>query len=37
MVSRLLKNFADQGLVRLGREQVELIDLAGLRRMASVT
>lgn len=37
MVSRLLKGFADQGLVRLGREQVEVLDAAGLRRVASVT
>ena len=37
MVSRLLKGFADEGLVRLGREQVELLDPAGLRRIASVT
>jgi CRP/FNR family transcriptional regulator len=37
MVSRLLKGFAEQGLVRLGREQVEVLDPAGLRRMASVT
>ena len=34
MVSRLLKGFAAQGLVKLGREQVELIDPAGLRRVA---
>ncbi|HEX8989093.1 MAG TPA: Crp/Fnr family transcriptional regulator [Rhodocyclaceae bacterium] len=34
MVSRLLKSFAEQGLVRLGREQVEILDPAGLRRMA---
>lgn len=34
MVSRLLKNFADQGLVRLGREQVEILDPAGLRKFA---
>lgn len=34
MVSRLLKGFADQGLVRLGREQVEILDPAGLRRIA---
>lgn len=34
MVSRLLKGFADQGLVRLGREQVEILDPAGLRRTA---
>jgi CRP/FNR family transcriptional regulator len=37
MVSRLLKGFAEQGLVRLGREQVELLDPAGLRKVASVT
>jgi CRP/FNR family transcriptional regulator len=37
MVSRLLKGFAEQGLVKLGREQVEVLDAAGLRRMASVT
>lgn len=34
MVSRLLKNFADQGLVRLGREQVEILDPARLRALA---
>lgn len=34
MVSRLLKGFAEQGLVRLGREQVEILDPAGLRRIA---
>ncbi|MDP2821469.1 MAG: Crp/Fnr family transcriptional regulator [Sulfuritalea sp.] len=36
MVSRLLKGFSEQGLVRLGREQVEVLDAAGLRRVASV-
>jgi len=34
MVTRLLKGFAEQGLVSLGREQVEIRDAAGLRRMA---
>jgi CRP/FNR family transcriptional regulator len=34
MVSRLLKGFADQGLVRLGREQIEILDPAGLRKIA---
>jgi CRP/FNR family transcriptional regulator len=34
MVSRLLKNFEDQGLVSLGRQQVRLLDPAGLRRVA---
>lgn len=35
IVSRLLKGFAEQGLVRLGREQIEILDAAGLRRLAS--
>lgn len=35
IVSRLLKGFAAQGLVSLGREQVEILDPAGLRRIAS--
>ncbi len=34
MVSRLLKGFAEQGLVRLSREQVEILDPAGLRKIA---
>jgi CRP/FNR family transcriptional regulator len=34
MVSRLLKGFADQGLVRLGREQIEILDAGGLRKVA---
>jgi CRP/FNR family transcriptional regulator len=33
MVSRLLKGFAAQGLVRLGRERIEILDPAGLRRI----
>jgi CRP/FNR family transcriptional regulator len=37
IVSRLLKGFAEQGLVSLGREQVEILDAAGLRRIASAT
>jgi CRP/FNR family transcriptional regulator, anaerobic regulatory protein len=36
MVSRLLKSFAEQGLVRLSREQVEILDPAGLRRLAAM-
>jgi CRP/FNR family transcriptional regulator len=36
MVSRLLKGFAEQGLVRLSREQVEILDPAGLRRLAAM-
>ena len=35
IVSRLLKNFAAQGLVHLGREQIEILDPAGLRKLAS--
>jgi CRP/FNR family transcriptional regulator len=35
MVSRLLKGFAEQGLVQLGREQVEILDAARLRAVAA--
>ncbi|HZV54173.1 MAG TPA: Crp/Fnr family transcriptional regulator [Rhodocyclaceae bacterium] len=35
MVSRLLKGFAEQDLVRLSREQVEILDPAGLRKLAA--
>ncbi|PTD97214.1 Crp/Fnr family transcriptional regulator [Pseudothauera lacus] len=35
IVSRLLKGFAAAGLVRLGREQIEILDPAGLRRLAA--
>ena len=35
IVSRLLKNLADQGLVRLAREQVEILDPAGLRKLSA--
>ena len=34
MVSRLLKRFEEQGLLRLGREQIELLDLEQLRSVA---
>jgi CRP/FNR family transcriptional regulator len=34
MVSRVLKSFEEQGLVALGREQIEILDAAGLRRMS---
>jgi CRP/FNR family transcriptional regulator len=34
-VSRLLKGFSAQGLVKLSREQIEILDPAGLRRIAS--
>jgi len=37
MASRLLKRFEEQGLLRLGREKVEVPDPAGLRRAACVT
>ena len=36
MVSRLLKGFAAQGLVALGREQIELLDRATLQQLADV-
>jgi CRP/FNR family transcriptional regulator len=36
MVGRLLKGFAEQGLVRLSREQVEILDPAGLRRISGI-
>jgi len=35
IVSRLLKAFAEQGLVSLAREQIEIVDPAGLRRIAA--
>lgn len=35
IVSRLLKGFTEQGLVRLGREHIEILDPAGLRRIAA--
>lgn len=35
IVSRLLKAFAEQGLVSLGREQIEVVDAAALRRVAA--
>lgn len=34
IVSRLLKGFAEHGLVALGREQIEILDPAGLRQLA---
>lgn len=36
IVSRLLKNFADQGWVSLGREQIEIIDVAALERFSEL-
>lgn len=35
MVSRLLKGFADQGWLTLGREHIEIINREGLRRLAA--
>lgn len=35
IVTRLLKGFAQQGLVRLGRERIDILDPAGLRRIAA--
>ena len=34
IVSRLLKNFESQGWVRLGREQIEVLDAAALRQLS---
>jgi len=34
IVSRLLRRFEDQGMVRLGRERIEIVDLAHLRQIA---
>ena len=36
IVSRLLKDLAEQGLVELGREQIIVLDPAGLRRIAAM-
>ncbi|MDR1995269.1 Crp/Fnr family transcriptional regulator [Azonexus sp.] len=36
IVSRLLKGFASQGLVGLGREQITIVDRPGLQRIATV-
>jgi CRP/FNR family transcriptional regulator, anaerobic regulatory protein len=36
IVSRLLKNFAERGWVRLGREQIEVLDVAALKRYAEL-
>lgn len=35
IVSRLLKSFAEQGMVSLGREQIEIVDAPRLRRIAA--
>lgn len=36
MVSRLLKNFAEHGWVKLGREQIEIVDSAALKRFSDL-
>lgn len=36
MVTRLLKNFAEQGWVRLGREQIEIVDAPALRQFSDL-
>lgn len=36
IISRLLKNFADQGWVQLGREQIDVIDAPALQRLATL-
>lgn len=36
MVSRLLKGFAEQGWVKLGREQISVTDLAALKKFAAL-
>jgi len=36
IVSRLLKGFAEQGLVTLGREQISVVDREGLQKLAAV-
>lgn len=36
IVSRLLKNFAEQGWIRLGREQIEVLDLPALQRFSTL-
>lgn len=37
MISRLLKNFQDQGLVALGREQIRILDAAVLCNIAQTS
>jgi len=36
IASRLLKNFAEQGWVRLGREQIEILDAVALKKFANL-
>ena len=35
IVSRIVRNFAAQGMVQTGREQIMILDTDGLRRVAS--
>lgn len=37
IVSRLLKGFEHRGLVKLGRETIEILDPAGLRQLAETS
>lgn len=34
IISRLLKNFAEQGWIKLGREQIEIVDAASLKKFS---
>jgi len=36
IVSRLLKNFAEQGWVKLGREQIEIVNVLALKRLSEL-
>lgn len=36
IISRLLKNFAEQGWIKLGREQIEIVDVASLKKFSSL-
>lgn len=36
IVSRLLKHFAEQGMIKLGREQIEVVDAAALRKLSTL-
>ncbi len=36
IVSRLLKNFSEQGWIKLGREKIDIIDVAALKNFADL-
>lgn len=36
IISRLLKNFAEQGWIKLGREQIEIVDASSLKKFSSL-